>query len=292
MKIYLDYTQTELDRQYEHRDFVPDAGDILARQKTACQRIRDNANGRFDIAYGEGEDARLDLYEGASGGPAPAVVYFHGGRWSMGNQTSSIESAEIYAAKGVHFVSVNFSLLPGVTMDHLITQCRDAVAWLWRNAGDLGIDPARLFVQGKSSDAHIAAMMAVTDWQGGYGLPGDLFKGGLLVSGMYDLEPVRLTFRNDVLRLDQQAARRNSPIHLIPEYGCSLIAAVGGEESGEFRRQSRDFAKAWQASGRECRLVEVAGLNHFTMNDEMGNIASPMITPFLDDMVLAAPDGV
>ena len=92
------------------------------------------ANGRFDVAYGPHEDELLDIYLADDAGPAPIVVFFHGGRWARGSKASNCEGAETYTALGVHFVSVNFSLLPTVTMDVLIHQCRDAIAWLWRNA--------------------------------------------------------------------------------------------------------------------------------------------------------------
>lgn len=284
MKVYLDYTQEELDRQYEHRNFVPDADDFLAAQRAESERVRAAANGRFDVAYGSGEDELLDIYlTGLVGrdGLAPVVVFFHGGRWAIGSKASNCEGAEMYTAQGVHFVSVNFSLLPNVTMDQLIGQCRDAVAWLWRNAETFGGARDRMFVHGKSSGAHVAAMMAITDWPAGYGLPADLFKGGLLVSGMYDLEPVRRTFRNEWLRLDEDAAARNSPIRHIPEGGCPLIVGFGSLETDEFRRQSREFVAAWRAPGLECREVEMAGRHHFSVNAEMNDANSILVAPFL-----------
>jgi arylformamidase len=216
------------------------------------------------------------------------VVFFHGGRWALGSKASNCEGAEMYTALGVHFVSVNFSLLPKVTMDVLIRQCRDAIAWLWRNAETFGGDRERIFVHGKSSGAHVGAMMVITDWQAEYGLPGDLVKGGLVVSGMYDLEPVRLTFRNDWLKLDEAAAARNSPIRHIPDHGCSLIVGVGALETDEFRRQPREFVAAWRAKGRECLFVEMPGRHHFTVNDEMKDPSSALVAPFLGWMGLAA----
>jgi arylformamidase len=288
MKIYLDYTQEELDRQYEHRNLVPDADDFVAAQRAESERVRKAANGRFDVAYGDDGDELLDIYLAHSAGPAPIVVFFHGGRWALGSKASNCEGAEMYTALGVHFVSVNFSLLPTVTMDVLIRQCRDAIAWLWRNADSFGGDRDRIFVHGKSSGAHVGAMMAITDWRGGYDLPGDLVKGALVVSGMYDLEPVRLTFRNEWLKLDREGAARNSPIHHIPDRGCRLIIGVGALETDEFRRQPREFVAAWRAKGLECRLVEMEGRHHFTVNDEMKDATSALVAPFLDWMAPTA----
>ena len=131
-------------------------------------------------------------------------------------------------------------------------------------------------------------MMAITDWRAAYGLPADLLKGGLLVSGMYDLEPVRLTFRNEWLKLDEAAALRNSPIRHIPEPGCPLIVAVGSLETDEFRRQPRVFAEAWRAGGLACDFMELEGRHHFTVNEDMNNADSDLVAPFLDWMRLPA----
>ena len=288
MKVYLDYTQEELDRQYEHRNIVPDAEKYVAAHQAESERVRAAAQGRFDIAYGSGEDELLDIYLADGQGLAPIMVFFHGGRWAMGSKASNCEAAEVYTAQGVHFVSVNFSLLPSVTMDTLIGQCRDAIVWLWRNAGTFGGDRDRMFVHGKSSGAHVAAMMVITDWQAQYDLPTDLIKGGLLVSGMYDLEPVRLTFRNEWLKLDESGAARNSPIRHIPERGCPLIVGVGALESEEFRRQPREFVDAWRAKGLDCQFIVLEGRHHFTVNVDMNAAQSALVAPFLGWMGLTA----
>ena len=122
--------------------------------------MRAAAAGRFDVAYGPSAEERLDIYFAQGGRAGPVVVFFHGGRWAMGSRTSNCESAAMYTAAGAHFVSVGFGLLPGITMDALIGQCRDAIAWLWTNADTFGGERTQMFVHGKSSGAHIAAMMA------------------------------------------------------------------------------------------------------------------------------------
>lgn len=282
MKVYLDYTREELDRQYEHRHTVPDADEFISAHRAASERVRATADGRFDVSYGPGEDELLDIYFAKGRCPAPMVVFFHGGRWATGSKASNCEAAEMYTAQGLNFVSVNYSLLPKVTMDVLIRQCRDAVAWLWRRAGEFGADRDRIFVHGKSAGAHVAAMVAVTGWVADYGLPADVVKGGLLVSGMYDLEPVRLTFRNEWLRLDEIGALRNSPIHLVPPDGCDLVVGVGSRETEEFRRQPRAFAAAWRARGLSCRFVEMEGYHHFSINDAMNEATSALVSPFLE----------
>lgn len=284
-KVWLDYTQEELDAQYEHRSIVPDGDEFLDRTQEQSLRAREaaRARARLDVPYGPHPDQLLDIYpaEGTGGAPAPVAVFFHGGRWSRGSKTSNVECLAMYNAAGVHFVSVGFTLIPVTDMDGLIGQCRDAVAWLWRNAASFGGDPNRLYVLGKSSGGHVAGVMVTTDWAAERGLPADVIKGGLLVSGMYDLEPVRRSFRNGFLRLDEATAARYSPIRHIPAQGCPLVVGVGADETAEFRRQSREFAAAWQERGFECRFVEMADRHHFSITADLSDPAGPLAAPFL-----------
>jgi arylformamidase len=287
-KIYLDYTQEELDRQYEHRSVVPDSDDFIARNEADSAKVRATAaHGRLDVPYGPDPDQLLDIYPAKGDGLSPVVVFFHGGRWSRGDKTSNIESLATYNAAGIHFVSVGFTLIPNITLDGLVGQCRDAIAWLWRNARTFGGDSDRLFVMGKSSGGHLAGMMVVTDWEAERGVPADVIKGGLLVSGMYDLEPVRLSFRNGFLGLDEDAALRNSAIHHIPGAGCPLVVGYGSLETDEFQRQSKIFAAAWSEHGYTCRLVEMAGRHHFSIDADLNDPGGNLVVPFLKYMGVA-----
>lgn len=263
--VYLNYTQEELDRQYEHRHFVSDVPHYLALAKAENQRVRASANGRFDVPYGTHADEMLDIYQTKATQPAPIVIFFHGGRWRQGSKTSACHSAEAFTDAGAHFISVNYSLLPTVTMDELIAQCRKAVRWIAQNGTSFGGDPTRISIMGKSAGAHIGGMMVTTDWTK-YDLPADTIKSALLISGMYDLDPVRLTFRNEWLRLDAEGSIRNSPIRQIKPHGCELVIGCGDLETDEFRRQTRDFASAWKAHDHRCTYMEVPEQHHYSIN--------------------------
>jgi arylformamidase len=292
-KVYLDYTQEELDGQYEHRSFVADGDEFLTRTHDESARVHAAAvasgNGKFDVSYGPHADQLLDIYLAPGDGPRPVVVFYHGGRWSRGSKTSNVESSAMYNAAGVHFVSVGFTLVPDTSLDGLIGQCRDAVAWLWNNADSFGGDADRLYVMGKSSGGHVAGMMIITDWAAERGLPADVLKGGLLVSGMYDLEPVRLSFRNGFLGLDEAAAMRNSSIHHIPDNGPPIIVGYGSLETDEFRRQSQTFAAAWQEKGLECRLVEMEGRHHYSLTADLSDPDGGLAAPFLEHIGVTVP---
>ena len=115
-------------------------------------------------------------------------------------------------------------------MDAIVEQVRTGLAWLHRHAPSHGCDPARLFVAGHSAGGHLAAMALATDWRR-FGLPEDVIKGVCAISGVFDLEPIRLCYLNEVVGLDQDEARRNSPIHLPLHGRCPVTVAVGELET-------------------------------------------------------------
>ncbi len=138
-RVWLDYTQAELDDQYNQRVLVPDANDYMARWGIESEHLRGALNCRLDVAYGPSRAERLDIFSAASDG-APVVVYFHGGAWTRWDKTNNSFQAAPLTAAGATFVSVDFALVPAVTLDELIRQCRAAVAWVHGNAAGFGAD--------------------------------------------------------------------------------------------------------------------------------------------------------
>ena len=277
--VYRNYTQQELDRQYEHRHIVPNLEEFTSRSQAESVRIRKSLKAQLDVAYGPDARHCVDIYP-ASGSRAPLVVWFHGGRWSMGSKNLSCQPAEALTRAGITFVAANFRQAPDNRMDTIIDDARLAIKWAYDNAASFGADRDRLYVLGQSSGAHMGGMMAVTDWAS-RGLPAGVVKGATLVSGMYDLEPVRLTFRNDALKLDKDSAARNSPILHIPKRGCPLVIGYGALESDEFKRQSRDFAAAWNKAANPCELIEREGHHHYSLGPDLNDPASPLVQSFV-----------
>lgn len=272
-KVWLDYDQKELDDQYNQRILVPDANDYMARHGVLSARVRGEMDCRLDVAYGPSEDERLDIFPAASAAAAgaPVVVYFHGGAWTRWHKDNNSFQAPAFVNAGAVFVSVNFGLVPAVTLDELVRQCRAAVAWVYRNAADLGADPEKLYVAGHSSGGHEVGLIAVTDWEADWGLPADIVKGAFAASGMYDLEPVRLSSRNEYLHLDVAATRRNSAMPHIRDRMPPMVIAYGEGEQQEFRRQSIEFARELRKRGHACTELDLPGLNHFQVAEEYAN---------------------
>lgn len=280
--VFNGYTQAELDRQYDQRSLVPDLAPYLKVWADGTARARTTLDVVQGVSYDPHPAARLDLY-GRGDGTAPVVLYYHGGAWRGLNLDHSGFAAPAIVAAGALFLAVDFALVPAEPLGEQVRQARAAAAWAWRHAADYGGDPMRLFVIGHSSGGHLVGTLVSGGWHDDFDVPEDIVTGALACSGSYDLEPVRLSARNDYLKLTAAEARRLSPIaHIQRDTAPPLALFWGAGELDEFRRQGRAFAEAWRAAGHWVAAEEVAGHNHFDMSNAFGDPASPVIRAVLD----------
>ena len=263
MAVYRGFDQETLDREYRARGTVPievfEA--CIARYAADSARARETLECRADVAYGETADEVVDVFPAGAG--APVLFYIHGGYWRMLSQKESAFMAECFVGLGAAVVTVNYSLAPAASLDDIVAQCRRALAWTHREAASFGGDPERIFVTGSSAGGHLTGAMISGGWHAGFGVPADVVKGACAISGIFDLEPIRLSEVNEWARLDEASARRNSPIHHLPEQGCPLVVAYGGNETSEFKRQTDDYARAWRERGFSAEHVDMSETNHF-----------------------------
>lgn len=269
--VYLNYTQVELDRQYDQRTLVPDLGPYLKVWKEGTDKARQTLPVVRNVSYDPHPAARLDLY-GRGDGSAPVVLYFHGGAWRSLDLDHSGFAAPMVVGAGALFAAVDFALVPSEPLPEQVRQARAAVAWAYRHAADHGGDPEKIYLMGHSSGAHLVGNLVAGGWQGDFGLPVDAIKRALAVSGPYDLEPVILSARNDFLKLTEQAARRISAIEHVPAANAPALTVLWGEgELDEFRRQGAAFAAAWRAAGHPAIAEEVPGRNHFDLSNDFAD---------------------
>ena len=263
MAVYRGFDQETLDREYRARGTVPvDVfEDAIARYASDSARAREVLECRADIRYGDTADEVVDIFPAGAG--APVLCYIHGGYWRMLSQRESAFMAECFVGLGAAVVTVNYSLAPAASLDTIVAQCRRALAWTYENAASFGGDPEKIFVTGSSAGGHLTGAMISGGWHREFGVPEDIVKGACALSGIFDLEPIRLSEVNEWAKLDAASARRNSPIHHLPEAGCPLIVSYGGNETAEFKRQTDDYADAWRARGFDAQYVDMSESNHF-----------------------------
>ena len=272
-KVFLDYDQTALDRAYDQPSWAPNMQEVLARRAAAGDAVRARLGAPRRLAYGTTPIEQLDVYV-TSRVNAPVVVFLHGGAWRGGDARSQAFAAETFVRAGAHFVVPDFATVMDVGLDGMVAQVRRAVAWVASNAATFGGDAARIYVGGHSSGSHLAANVLITGWADDFGLPADLVKGGLCMSGMYDLKPVRLSARSSYVKFDDRIEHELSPIRHLARLRCPVVVAYGERDSPEFQRQSREWAEALRGVGRLQTLVVGEGLNHFEVPEMLANSGS------------------
>ncbi len=257
MSVYRGMDRAALDAAYNNSAAVADSAAILAGWDERSVRLAAQRPQHLDLRYGPSERNRIDYFAGAAGGPL--LVFIHGGYWQMRAKETFRFLAEGPLAHGIGVALVGYTLAPEKTLDGICAEVRAAVGWLVRGVAGLGGDSARIYLSGWSAGGHLTAAC----------LDETAVKGGIAISGIYDLEPIRHCYLNEKLGLDDSAARRLSPLLNLPPRSSPLIVAYGTEELSELQRQSREFGIARQHAGLPGQLAPLAGHNHFTILEEL-----------------------
>jgi arylformamidase len=272
MKVWLDMDQAALDAAYDQNAYAPNREQILARNAVNSERARARLGAPRRFAYGPTAIEALDVYPTARAA-APINVFIHGGAWRGSLAKNNAIAAELFVNAGAHYVVPDFAWVQDVggSLFPMADQVRRAVAWVYRNAEQFGGDARRLFISGFSSGAHLAGVLLTTDWTKDFGLPADMFKGGLCCSGMFDLKPVRLSSRSSYVAFTDEMEQALSPQRHLEKLVAPLVVAHGTLETPEFQRQSRDFAAAVRAAGKRVELLVGDGYNHFELYETLAN---------------------
>lgn len=262
--------QASLDREYDARATVPDYEAEAARYRDTSAAARAALRMVPDLVFDPRSGCALDLFPGAPGGPV--FLWIHGGYWrALSKADNHCVAPGLVQGAGAHVAVMDYTLVPHADLDEIVRQVRAACAFVAAHASGWGADPARLFVGGSSAGGHLAGMLLAEGWH-------ERVQGAVLLSGLFDLEPVRASNVNDWMRMDAAMAARNSPIRLIPRHRPAprVLASYGGSETREFKRQTRDYAAAWCAAGHEATVLPQEGRNHFDLAVALGLPGDPL----------------
>ncbi|MGE4338102.1 MAG: alpha/beta hydrolase [Pigmentiphaga sp.] len=250
--IYRSFDQASLDTAYNNQAAVEGFASLVADWRHRSALIARNSDAQLDLAYGSKPRQLVDYYPQPAG--APLLVFIHGGYWQGGEKRSVGFLAEGPLSRGFAVVMVEYTVAPDGRLSEMVSEIRSSLAWLRHQAAELGFDATRIFLAGHSAGAQL--LCNVLDEKG--------VIAGVAISGLYDLEPIRLSYLNKKLALVPDDVEQYSPIHNLPLADVPLVVSVGANELPELVRQSHDFADLSKAI-----YLPLSGHNHFTILDEL-----------------------
>jgi len=260
-------TQQEIDHEYNPRLIVDNFELNVESYYTESKRVLKEYPHQSGVAYGPTKVEILDIFP-ADTVTAPIHIFFHGGYWHSLKSRDFAFVAEGLVRNGISAVIVNYALCPSVKIDEIVRQSRAAVAWTYINANSFGANPEQITVSGHSAGGHLAGMLMSASWKNDYGLPQDLIKGFLPISGLFDLAPFPFSWLQPKLQLTTDEVLRNSPLLQKPTCSSPVVVAVGEKESNEFLRQSENYVEYLQHHGISTKYLSLKGKNHFNIIDE------------------------
>jgi arylformamidase len=268
-------TQEEIDREYNPRIGVDDVDGIVRGWKERSAATRAGNAGWLRRSYGATLAEYLDIFPAAAPN-APVHVFIHGGYWRAFSADDFSFIADSGLVRGATTVVVNYELCPKVRVTEIVRQVRAAVAWIWRNAPELGADHDSIALSGHSAGGHLVGRLIATPWERDYGLPPGVIKGACAISGLFDLEPLRWSWLQPAVQFSGDDILNESPIRHLPSTATSVLAAVGALESREFHRQTDAYAEALRQSGTPVQTLDLPGRNHFTVLDDLAASEGPL----------------
>jgi len=246
-----------LDSGLNNSAAVAGSGDMVEGWGKLSAEMRTRHGAHLNLEYGPRERNRIDFLK-AQAPNAPTLLFIHGGYWQMRAKEFFTMFAAGPMAHGVNVALIGYTLAPDATLEQIVAEIDAGIDYLVGRLPELGADATRLIASGWSAGGHLTAMAMMNPH----------IKGGVAISGIYDLEPIRHSYLNVKLGLDEAMSKRNSPM-LLTHAVKPMALTVGGAELPLLRQQTADFAAYRVRHGLPVIYEEIPGANHFTIMDEM-----------------------
>jgi len=274
--VFMDYDQAELDASYDQAYYEPLIGQVSQRLASNSEAMRARLGLPQRVAYGPTEIEKLDIYR-TDRAKAPVFVFIHPGNWLSGAAKDYGYPAEMFINAGAHYLVLDFIAIKdaGGDLGMMAAQVRRGIAWVYQNAASFGGDANRIYIGGHSSGGHLCGVALVTDWQKDFGVPSNIVKGGLCMSGMFEMAPVQLSWRRTYVNFTDAMADAMSSQRHIDRLVAPIVVTYGTFETPDFQRQSRDFAAAIRAAGKPVQIIEAPNYAHLEMVESLGNPYGP-----------------
>jgi acetyl esterase/lipase len=259
-------SQEDRDLGFNNSVAVTGSGDIVADWERRSAQMRARHSSHLDLRYGPRERNRIDFFKAAE--KAPTLLFIHGGYW----QTRAKEAFSLFAegpmTHGIHVALIGYTLAPDATLDEIVTEIHSGIDFLAEQLPGLGGDADGIVVSGWSAGGHLTSMA----------LSHPKVRAGMAISGIYDLEPIRHSYLNVKLKLDEAMSRRNSPMMQAGGANKPISLVAGSAELPLLRRQTADFAGHRARYGLPVTYEEIPGADHFSIMNEVVSPAGRITT--------------
>ncbi len=265
MTDYDNMSVDDLEREYSPSSMIEgDASRYLTLYSQLSAQARQSPLFNADLAYGAQKGQVLDFFRSGRPEPSPLHIFIHGGYWQELNHKQSAIMVPWLTERGIAHAVLNYTLAPHATIEQMVEECRTAIQWLANRHELLGVDPQQISVSGHSAGAHLLAMVLSTPGsdESEMILP---IKSALMISGIFDIRPIRHTYINEPLQLSEFNAMAWSPLFRKVISPCPTHIAVGRNETPEFHRQSDAYRAHLEKQGVRTSLAIYEGYNHFDL---------------------------
>jgi arylformamidase len=272
------------DREYNARASISNAAEIFADWRLKSELAQSELPGLKNLAYGSTREEVLDLFWCLKP-DRPLFVFIHGGYWRSLHKDDFSWVARPYLERGINVAIINYDLVPRISLGTQVSQVFGSIAWLYDHAEELDFNPLKIYVGGHSAGGHHTAMMLCAQWSKlRADLPTDLVKGGIALSGLFDLDPIsRAPYLNNDLKLSRDDVAKISPINMPPSHHAKLLLAVGDLESSEFHRQTELLMKAWKGK-ISMNQIAAPERNHLTVCNALAEPDHSIFKAFIELM--------
>jgi len=255
-------SQSDIDREYNVVSMVGNVSPYVEYDNSKNINTMKELISSIDEKYGAMLDETVDVFPSKEPN-SPILVFIHGGYWhSMSNKNFSLIARGL-VLNDITVAIPNYSLCPKVTIQEITRQNRASITWLYNNAKRFNGNPEKIIICGHSAGGQQAGIITTTDWEGEYGLPKNLIKGSIPISGIFDLTPLYYSWLQPKLQLNYGLINKQSPLFQISENKTPMLISYGDKESAEFKRQSEDYFNALVKRGYTAQLHEQKEKNHF-----------------------------
>ncbi|HEX2216188.1 MAG TPA: alpha/beta hydrolase [Xanthobacteraceae bacterium] len=257
--VWRGFTRAELDAAYNNAAAIENSTQLLAEWAERAAAFRARHPELLDLVYGPRPRNRIDLFR-CGLEQAPLFVFIHGGYWQSRAKEVFSHMAAGPLARGMDVAMLGYTLAPDATLTEIVAEIHAAIRWLRREGPRHGVGRAQLIVSGWSAGGHLTATA----------MPLSEVDAGLAISGIFDVEPCRLNYLNEKLKLTTEEAAAMSPIRHLPERKRPLIIAYGKRELPELQRQSCEYWRVWSDAGGPGRLLPLDH-HHISILDELAS---------------------